>query len=67
MDESKLTEVEVIKAASRHLRGGIAAGLIDPLTAAIAAPDIKVALTTASAVAATMPETFRFFFQIFIR
>jgi sulfite reductase (NADPH) hemoprotein beta-component len=42
MDESKLTEVEVIKAASRHLRGGIAAGLIDPLTAAIAAPDTQL-------------------------
>ncbi len=39
---SDLTEVEHIKAESRHLRGTIADGLVDPLTGAIAAADTQL-------------------------
>ena len=39
---SNLTEVERIKAASRHLRGSIADGLRDPLTGAIAESDTQL-------------------------
>lgn len=42
MGGQNLTEVEQIKAASRHLRGSIADGLKDPLTGAIAAADTHV-------------------------
>ncbi len=42
MSDVKLSEVEDIKAASRHLRGTIAEGLVDPLTGAIAAPDTQL-------------------------
>lgn len=42
MADIKLTEVEHIKAASRHLRGTIAEGLADPLTGAIAADDTQL-------------------------
>ena len=42
MSGKSLTEVEHIKAASRHLRGGIADGLVDPLTGAIAADDTQL-------------------------
>ena len=38
-DPNTLNEVEQIKSRSRHLRGTIADGLIDPLTGAIAAED----------------------------
>ena len=39
MTDAKLTEVESIKAASRHLRGTLVDGLRDPLTGAIADSD----------------------------
>ena len=42
MSDANLTEVEVIKANSRHLRGTIAEGLLDPLTGAIATPDTQL-------------------------
>ncbi len=42
MSDAKLTEVEGIKAASRHLRGSIASGLIDPVTGAIADSDTQL-------------------------
>ncbi len=42
MSDKTLTEVEGIKAASRHLRGTIADGLVDPLTGAIAAADTQL-------------------------
>jgi len=42
MSASNLTEVEGIKAASRHLRGTLEDGLKDPLTGAIAASDTQV-------------------------
>lgn len=42
MSDTNLTEVENIKAASRHLRGSIADGLIDPLTSAIADSDTQL-------------------------
>ena len=42
MSDTNLTEVEIIKAESRHLRGSIADGLLDPLTGAIAAPDTQL-------------------------
>ena len=42
MSNADLTEVEIIKANSRHLRGTIAEGLLDPLTGAIAAPDTQL-------------------------
>lgn len=42
MTDANLTEVEIIKARSRHLRGTIADGLVDPLTGAIAAPDTQL-------------------------
>ena len=42
MSTAKLTEVEHIKARSRHLRGSIAAGLLDPLTGAIAESDTQL-------------------------
>lgn len=38
-DPNTLNEVEQIKSRSRHLRGTIADGLVDPLTGAIAASD----------------------------
>lgn len=38
----KLTEVEGIKAASRHLRGTLQQSLADPLTGAIAEPDTQL-------------------------
>jgi sulfite reductase (NADPH) hemoprotein beta-component len=41
-EDKNLTEVEHIKAASRHLRGTIADGLVDPLTGAIADPDTQL-------------------------
>jgi sulfite reductase (NADPH) hemoprotein beta-component len=41
-NSANLTEVEHIKAASRHLRGTIADGLVDPLTGAIAEPDTQL-------------------------
>ncbi|HNP63861.1 MAG TPA: NADPH-dependent assimilatory sulfite reductase hemoprotein subunit [Woeseiaceae bacterium] len=42
MNGQKLSEVEVIKAHSRHLRGTIAEGLLDPLTGAIAPSDTQL-------------------------
>ncbi len=42
MSDTNLTEVEIIKAESRHLRGTIADGLIDPKTGSIAAPDTQL-------------------------
>ena len=42
MSGQRLTEVENIKAASRHLRGTIAEGLVDPLTGAISEPDTQL-------------------------
>ena len=42
MNAEKLTEVEVIKADSRHLRGTLAEGLLDPLTGAIAPSDTQL-------------------------
>lgn len=42
MSGQGVTEVENIKAASRHLRGTIAAGLVDPLTGAISEPDTQL-------------------------
>ena len=42
MSDDNLTEVEHIKAASRHLRGTIVEGLSDPLTGAIADPDTQL-------------------------
>ena len=42
MNEAKLTEVEKIKAASRHLRGTLAESLVDPLTGALADPDTQL-------------------------
>jgi len=42
MGEPELTEVEHIKAASRHLRGTLADGLRDPLTGAIADADTHI-------------------------
>ncbi len=39
---SALTDVEYIKARSRHLRGTIADGLLDPLTGAIAEADTQL-------------------------
>ncbi len=42
MNGRKLTEVEVIKANSRHLRGTLAEGLLDPLTGAIAPSDTQL-------------------------
>jgi len=42
MSDANLTEVEGIKAASRHLRGTLEEGLKDPLTGAIAESDTHV-------------------------
>jgi sulfite reductase (NADPH) hemoprotein beta-component len=42
MSDANLTEVEAIKAASRHLRGTLEDGLKDPLTGAIAQADTHV-------------------------
>jgi sulfite reductase (NADPH) hemoprotein beta-component len=42
MSDVNFTEVEKIKAASRHLRGTIADGLADPLTGAIADSDTQL-------------------------
>ncbi len=42
MSDANLTEVERIKAASRHLRGTLENGLQDPLTGAIAESDTHV-------------------------
>ena len=42
MSDANLTEVEGIKAASRHLRGTLEDGLKDPLTGAFAADDTHV-------------------------
>ena len=42
MNAEKLTEVEVIKAESRHLRGTLVEGLLDPLTGAIAPSDTQL-------------------------
>ena len=42
MSDGNFTEVEKIKAASRHLRGTIADGLVDPLTGAIAESDTQL-------------------------
>lgn len=42
MGDSNLSDVERIKAASRHLRGTLADGLVDPLTGAISEPDTQV-------------------------
>ena len=42
MSGNEPTEVEIIKAASRHLRGSIAEGLVDPLTGAISPPDTQL-------------------------
>ena len=42
MSDTSLTEVENIKAASRHLRGSIVDGLNDPLTGAIADSDTQL-------------------------
>ena len=42
MSDVNFTEVEKIKAASRHLRGTIAEGLVDPLTGAIADSDTQL-------------------------
>ena len=41
-DEKQLTEVEHIKAKSRHLRGTIEAGLADPTTGALPADDTQL-------------------------
>jgi len=42
MPDTRLTEVEHIKAASRHLRGSIADGLKNPVTGAIADSDTQL-------------------------
>ena len=42
MSDANLTEVEVIKATSRHLRGTLEDGLSDPLTGAVADSDTHV-------------------------
>ena len=42
MSDAGLTEVEIIKAASRHLRGTLEDGLVDPLTGAVADSDTHV-------------------------
>ena len=42
MSGNEPTEVEIIKAASRHLRGSIAEGLVDPLAGAISPPDTQL-------------------------
>jgi len=42
MAEPALSDVEKIKAASRHLRGTLADGLVDPLTGAIAEADTQL-------------------------
>ena len=42
MSDANLTEVEIIKGASRHLRGTIANGLIDPVSGAIADSDTQL-------------------------
>lgn len=42
MGGANLSEVEHIKAASRRLRGTLAEGLVDPLTAAISDPDTQI-------------------------
>lgn len=42
MSDASLTEVEIIKAASRHLRGTLEDGLVDPLTGAVADSDTHV-------------------------
>jgi len=42
MRDPNLSEVEHIKAASRHLRGTLAEGLVDPLTGAISEPDTQL-------------------------
>lgn len=42
MSDAHLSDVERIKAASRHLRGTLADGLVDPLTGAISEPDTQL-------------------------
>ncbi len=42
MNGTNLTDVEIIKAASRHLRGSIVDGLNDPLTGAIGESDTQL-------------------------
>lgn len=42
MNDRKLSDVEYIKADSRHLRGTLADGLLDPLTGAIADSDTQL-------------------------
>lgn len=42
MSDASLTEVEIIKAASRHLRGTLEDGLVNPLTGAVADSDTHV-------------------------
>lgn len=42
MSDPDLSEVERIKAASRHLRGTLTEGLVDPLSGAIADPDTQL-------------------------
>lgn len=42
MADTPLTDVELIKTASRHLRGTIEEGLVDPLTGALAEPDTQL-------------------------
>lgn len=42
MSDKMLSDVERIKAASRHLRGTLADGLVDPLTGAIAESDAQL-------------------------
>ena len=42
MTETNLTEVEIIKAASRHLRGTLEESLADPLTGAICESDTQL-------------------------
>jgi len=42
MSDARLTEVEIIKAASRHLRGTLEEGLNDPVTGAVADSDTHV-------------------------
>ena len=42
MTDAAVTDVERIKSASRHLRGTLAAGLVDPLTGAIAEDDTQL-------------------------
>ena len=42
MSDNELTEVEIIKSASRHLRGSIAEGLVDQLTGAISPSDTQL-------------------------